>query len=187
MWKSEEKLKYANVYTDVFTNEYGLSSYSNIYQVYYGQSYRNRVVCRLDVVSTLQKYFSKAVLEKYRNVVYMIASKAITNVEQFSGCLLELCNIDKVFASQLTEMLYFKEDDKSFGDTIMQTLANEISLTENYFSSFFRGKPEFVICLSDGWLYFSVPDENRNVVLPYQVKTEVLSNAKNWKGSFTVI
>lgn len=180
-----EKLKYTKASVEVYTFETGLSVWKDIEWYYRDESFRDKVICRIDTIPLLHDIFSREILEKYRTAIFFLASMQSHDPEQISGIIRQLADIDKLFASKITEYYYTCDMDVSFGEYIIQSIADAIRMQENRFRDFFRGKTESVICLSNGYLYICVPDGWDTIAMPEKVNCEVISNAKNWSGQIT--
>lgn len=179
-----EKLKYAGI-TDVYEFGFGLKSYMNIYDIYNCSSVRDKVICRACMLDYLKDYFSESTLIEYGEVIFMLCTRQVEDVNTISNCLIELMEKDPIFENKLKEIYATMDKENiSFGDAILNSIAGVLSGKEDYFRSYFRHKKEFVICVSDGWLYFSVQDENKPIDFPKDIRVEVLSYAKNWTGEF---
>lgn len=177
-------IKYLKETTTVKTYDTGLTDWENLDTLYRGRSLRNKVVLRTDITKYLTKYFMIETITKYRPVFMMIANGTITDPEKFSTIINELVNTDEVFAKEIVHLFHSCPDDYAFGVHIIESIADIFKNVESTFRSFFRGKPEVVICVSDGWLYFSVEDNYYTPELPDNIECEVLSHAKNWRGNF---
>lgn len=177
-------IKYLKDTTTVTTYDTGLTDWDNLDNLYRGKSLRNKVVVRFDVTKFLNKYFEIETIQEYRPVFMMIANGLVTDPNQFSAVLTQLVNTDKVFAKEVINLFHSCPEESSLGTHIIESIAGVFKSVELNYRSFFRGKPEVVICVSNGWLYFSVEDTEYTPVLPNEVECEVLSYAKNWRGNF---
>lgn len=182
-----EKLKYTGELTTVTEYDSGLLSYAGIDVAFRNDSYRNKVICRLDCMYYLTQYFKEETITKYRDALYMIISRQITDVNTISDCFMQLCKEDSVFADKLYDIYHFYDSSKSFGDCILDCMSSALKNFDSLYRNFFRGKKEFVIALSDGYLYFSVQDEDYPVRVLKGSRCEVLSYAKNWSGKFEYV
>ena len=180
-------VKYLKEVTDVITYDTGLTDWVNIDKLYRNKSLRNKVVVRFDVTEFLSKYFELKTIREYRPVFMMIANGLVTDAEKFSAVLTQLVNTDAVFKKEIVNLFHSCPEESSLGAHIIDSIANVFKSVELNYRSFFRGKPEVVICVSDGWLYFSVEDTEYAPELPNDVKCEVLSYAKNWRGNFRLL
>lgn len=180
-------LKYTKSTTTVITYDTGITDYQNIDNLYRGQSLREKVVCKFDTAYLLCRYFKPETISKYRPVLMMIAKGQITDANQFSTVIRDFIEKDEVFAKQITSIFHSCPEEQNFGHYIEQCFADVFKNVEADYRNFFRGKPPVVICVSDGYLYFSFEDVITGPVLPDQVQCEVLSYAKNWRGDFRFI
>lgn len=175
-----ERLKYTKENIVVITAPTGVEVWDGI-DYYYNDKFRDKVICRVDAVRMMTDIFSKETLEKYRDVIFNIAASTF-GAKELSAKLLALAQIDEVFAMKLNEYYYTCDIDCSFGEYIINSLADRIRCQETRFREFFRGMTPSVICLSLGYLYICVPDIDTPMPMPKEVHTEVISYAKNWKG-----
>lgn len=178
-------LKYVRSSVKATMYDTGLIDYEDIDSYYRGVTIRDKVILKMDISPFYEKYFEKETIEKYKPAIMMIAKGLVTDPNVLSNVITELVQNDSVFREQITPMFHSCPDNVSFGFHIMNTLAKVPIQVEEEFRSFFRGKPSVVICNSGGYLYFSIEDLNKSPLLPYKVDCEVLSNVKNWRGTFT--
>lgn len=180
-------VKYTKCSTSVITYDTGLTDWDNIDALYRGAILRDKVVCKMDLAMLLSKYFSADTIKVYRPVLLMLAKGLVTDPIKFSNCIQDLIGKDEVFRNVIRDIFNSCPEDKSFGWHIIDVLADVFKNAESTYRSFFRGKPEVVICISDGYLYFSVEDALREPMLIDRLDCEVLSYAKNWRGDFQFI
>jgi hypothetical protein len=180
-------IKYTKCTTTVTTYDTGIKDWDNLESYYRNNSIRNKVVCRADVMQLLECYFEMETIKKYRYVLMLIMKGQVKDPKQFSGCIKDFMSMDKKFRSAIQDIYNSCPEEQSFGYHIMQVLADVLINAESSYRGFFRGKPEVVICVSDGYLYFSVEDSNSKPLLPNRIDCEVLSYAKNWNGEFQYI
>lgn len=178
------RAKYTREELRVIYYDTGICDWSSIDEVYRGASIRDKVVCRFDVAQFLNVYFSEQVIKKYRPVLMMIAKAQVVDPNKLSGVLYDLLKMDEVFANKIHYLFHTCPEDISFGSHIIQKLADVFIDTEKRYKEFFTKRPEFVICVSDGWMYYSFNDTLDGPLLPDKVECEVLSYAKNWNGNF---
>lgn len=179
-----QSIKYTRESTRVTTYDTGLTDWDNLDQFYRGQSLRNKVVCKTDATIFLKELFSEDIIKKYRPVLMMIAKGQLVDANQFSAVIKDFIKMDPVFANKINYLFHGCPEDRSFGSYIIENIAGIITDTEARYRTFFRGNPEVVICVSDGWLYFSFEDSLSGPFLPDKIECEVLSYAKNWKGQY---
>lgn len=177
-----QSIKYTREQTKVITYDTGLTDWENLDLYYRGQTLRNKVVVRADATIFLRELFSEEIIKKYRPVLMMIAKGLLTDANQFSAVIKDFIKMDEVFANKINYLFHGCPENISFGLYIIENIAGIITDTEARYRTFFRGNPEVVICISDGWLYFSFEDSLTGPTLPDEIECEVLSNAKNWKG-----
>lgn len=177
-------VKYTKCTTTVTTYDTGLTDWDGIDSFYRGQSLRDKVVCRLDTALLLTRYFEEETVRTYRPVLMLIVKGLVTDPDRFSKCIKEFMELDSRFRSAVQTIYNSCPEEQSFGNYIIEVLADIFKNAESTYRSFFRGKPEVVICVSDGYLYFSVEDSLRVPTLPDNIDYEVLSYAKNWRGDF---
>lgn len=179
-----QSVKYTRESTRVVTYDTGIQDWDNLDELYRGQSLRNKVVCKTDATIFLRELFSEDVIKKYRTVLMMIAKGQVTEPNQFSAVIKDFIKMDSVFANKINYLFHGCPEDRSFGSYIIENIAGIITDTEARYRTFFRGNPEVVICISNGWLYFSFEDSLSGPFLPDKIECEVLSYAKNWKGQY---
>lgn len=181
-----QRLKYTHEDIEIITSATGLTTYNGVYDIYKGASLRNRVVCRADVVYVFNKFMSPDVAKMCRDALLRIASGDQSDPELFSSFMLTLAKEDKLFANSLNLMFGLCPTNVSFGGYIACTFANIINDEVEMYRRFFRGSDPMVVCYSDGYIYFSVVDENVIPELPVSIDVEMVSYAKNWRGNFKV-
>ena len=177
-------LKYTKSNVSVDNYDTGLSLWNGIDEVYRDSNLREKVVVKMDIMDTLCKYFEKDTIKEYREVLLAVAEGRVTDPELLSKVITSLVEDDEIFPEKLNILFQSCPEDSSFGSYIIYSLASTIKSVENFYRTYFRGRAEVVVCLSHGYLYFSVPDENRDCLLPEEKECEVLSYAKSWKGTF---
>lgn len=181
--KREQKLKYYGGYCTVEVYNHGLELWRDLEFYFRGFECRNRVLVRIDVIQLLTELFSKEILIPYRSLIWNVAAGINTDINFISKTLITLMKSDPVFADKLREFYYCRDLRTSFGDYILSTIAEEILSVESRYRIYFRGMEESVYCCSGGYLYISIPDADNYIHIPDKdVKVEVISVAKNWKG-----
>lgn len=186
MFSEIRKVKYANKDTTVVVYDNGLESWYGIDSLFDGLSVRNKVVCRVDLCETLSDFFTKETIQNNRNAILYMAEGLCTDPEILSSALQELVKSDTVFETKITNIFYNMGNNESLGKSFLRQLSARFLEADSEYRSFFRGKTEFVICVSDGYLYFAIGDYDYEVELPYDFNVEVLSYARNWKGKIKV-
>lgn len=185
--ENDVPLKYTGTVTTVTTYDTGLKDYANIDEIYAMASLREKVVCKMDITFELSRYFKEETIRELRPVLMVIAKGLLTDPVEFSKCITTLINYDERFKKAIRDIYNSCPEDVSFGNHIINVISDTILSTETNYRSFFRGKPEVVICISDGYLYFSVVDVDTVPMLPNKYDLEVLSRAKNWRGVFQYV
>lgn len=180
-------VKYTKLSTDINWYDSGLCTWVNLDNCYLGEACRDKVVCKFDAIKLLTRYFEPETLDAYRDVILMIANGEYTVPEQYSAIINALIQKDKTFEAEIVRIFHSCPEDECFGVYIVKVLAGALLSIEREYRSFFRGKPEVVICLSGGYLYFSFEDSYRGPVLPDKVECEVLSYVKNWRGNINFL
>lgn len=180
-------VKYLPYTIEATAYDTGLVDYHNLDNHFKGVTIRNKVVLKFDISSYYECYFEKETIIKYRPAIMMMAKGLVTDPNTLSAVIMDLIKNDSVFRQQIVSLFYSCPDNVSFGFHIMNTLAKVPIQVEEEFRSFFRGKPSVVICNNDGYLYFSIEDLDKSPLLPYRIDCEVLSNVKNWRGTFTTL
>ena len=188
MWTEKNvSVKYTKATCNVLNYDTGLTDWEGLDLIYKDAILRNKVVCKLDVALMLNRYLTVDTIKTYRPVLMMIAKGTLKDPNQFSGVVNNLISIDEVFHKAIRDIFNSCPEDRSLGDYIIEVFADVFKNAENTYRSFFRGKPEVVICVSNGYLYFSIEDINNKPTLIEELDCEVLSYAKNWKGEFQYI
>lgn len=179
---TNEKLKYTKATIPVYTTSTGLEVWKDIDSYYRGNKFRDKVICRIDTIKMMKDMFTEEVRTKHRDAIFNIAAAQLTEAAELSKFLLLIAANDTVFASKLNEYYYTCDIGCSFGEYIVQSIADKMLYQETRFREFFRGKTQSVICLSKGYLYICVPDSPESFWMPENVEVEVLSYAKSWNG-----
>lgn len=187
MFNETRKIKYTKLETTVTTYENGLESWVGIANAFNDLSIRGKAVCRIDLLESFDDMFKEETRTEYRNAIMVLANGKCKDVNTISTVLKQLVELDPIFESKIINMYYGLRPDQSLGGVFLNELSSRIGYFDGFFRNFFRGKSEFVICVSDGYLYFSIEDINYELALPRLFKVEVLSNARNWKGNIKVI
>lgn len=177
-------VKYTKCTTNTVVYDTGLKEWINLDSFYKDECIRDKVICKVDVTYYWKKYFSEEFIKEYRLVLMNIAKGLITDAKLFSGLMTEFIKMDSVFAQAIRDLFNSCPEDTVFGYYIIQCLADTLSSAEADYRNFFRGKPQVVICLSNGYIYFSVSDVNQEHSLPIELDCEVISYGKNWRGNF---
>lgn len=175
-------VKYTHDTTKVTTYHTQIQDWDNIENMYRNQQFRDKVICRIDVSYYLERYLQRDTIKQYRPVIMMIAKGLLMDANKFSDIMMYLIDNDSKFVEEIVHLYHSCDEQSTFGHHIIQTFADVFREAENDYRSFFRHKPEVVICVSNGYLYFSFEDTERGPLLPDKVDYEVLSYAKNWKG-----
>lgn len=179
-----QTVKYTKSVIPVIHYDTGITDWDGIDDAYRYQSLRGKVVCRFDAAVFLSDYFTLETIKKYRPALMMLAKALVTDPQEFSDVIKDLLKMDEVFAVKIHDIFHSCPEDVSFGSHIIQTLADVFVNVESKYRTFFRNRPEVVICVSDGYLYYSFDDTSTEPLLPDKVDCEVLSNVKNWNGGF---
>lgn len=177
-------LKYTKIPVNVTSYDTGLSDWNNIDEVYRGSTLREKVVCKIDVTNVLTQMFLQETVDKYKPVIMMIAKGRVTDPCTLSKCIQDFIEMDCLFRTRIVQLFHSCPDEDNFGWYVIQAIANSLLNVEAEYRAFFRGTQNVVICVSNGYLYFSIEDIFSVPVLPYEVEWEVLSRVKNWNGKF---
>lgn len=177
-------LKYTKIPVNVATYDTGLSDWNDIDDTYRGSTLREKVVCRIDVTNVLTQMFTPDTVNKYKPVIMMIAKGQVTDPNTLSKCIQDFIEMDALFRTRIVQLFHSCPDEDNFGWYVIQAIANLLLNVEAEYRSFFRGTSNVVICVSNGFLYFSIEDVFNEPVLPHKVEWEVLSRVKNWNGKF---
>lgn len=178
----QRKVKYLREETTVYVFDTRMESWVNIENMYRGVSIRDKVICRVDLTRYLTCMFKDKTLDEYRNAIMNIITYKMSDVATVSAVLTILAGKDEVFANQLKEILVLCNEEDSFGNCILSAISDVIFNQVIKYTTFFRGEEEVVICCSDGFLYFSTPDDKHVLTLPCGAECEVISHAKNWSS-----
>lgn len=177
-------LKYTKTPVNVTSYDTGLSDWSNIDETYRGAILREKVVCKIDATNVLTQMFTQETVNKYKPVIMMIAKGQVTEPNTLSKCIQDFIEMDALFRTRIVQLFHSCPDEENFGWYVIQAIANLLLNVEAEYRSFFRGTSNVVICVSNGFLYFSIEDTYKEPVLPHKVEWEVLSRVKNWNGKF---
>ena len=171
-----DRLKYTNIMTNHTIYDSGLEEWEDIVDIY-SDSFKKHVILRVDGMTALSDIFSMKTITELRDVIVTIAKDLFAD-NDLSEVLLHLIDIDVVFRNGINQIYNECPPDKPFGEYIPIALANRIIGYKESLRQQFTGTSNFIICESDGYIYFSIPDE-----LGYKINIpniEVISNAKNW-------
>lgn len=175
--------KYTKTPVRVIYYDTGITDWENLDDAYKEQFFRNKVICKADVSRFLNQFFLDTTVSKYRNELLTIAKAKVTDANILSHVMLQFIKEDSRFAERIHYLFHSCPNTTSFGSYLIQRLADVFRETEERYRTFFRGRPEVVICISDGYLYFSFEDSEVGPLLPDDLDCEVLSYAKNWNGN----
>lgn len=180
MYSETRRLKYANITTTVHVYDTNLETWDNIYDEF-KVNVRSRVICRHDLIPHLNRFFSEEFISKNRQALLILAQGSIKDPETLSNLINTMLEEDTKFREGINILFGDCPYDMSFGEYIGIGLAGELLTFVQRTRERWTGCKEFVICESDGYLYFSVPDEQ-----DYTMKTfdrndyEVIHYGKNW-------
>lgn len=152
-----ERLKYINTMTDVLHFDTGLSKYSNIETLYSG-NLPKKVICRLDLTTSLNEYFSDEFIKKYRNGIVNMA-QGILNQAMMPDILKAFLQEDSKFRVTINKLFNDCPVDWVFGNYIPFGLAKCMLAYYEALHDSWVGHAEFLICESDGYAYFSIPKD----------------------------
>ena len=176
------KPKYSNTMIAVQTFDTGLESWENLENIY-SVPVRNRIICRFDMVNLLREYFEERHIEKYREVLYFIATGNFKDAEMLSDLIQAFLKEDAVFRKSISKIFNNCPLDKSFGEYIAIEFATVMLTYQRELTDLLVGRGEFVICNSDGYLYLSFPDvSGHKLDFPYSEQFKELYNGKNWRS-----
>ncbi len=183
MYSETRRLKYANIMTTVHVYDTMLETWENIYDDFQADV-RDRVICRHDLIPHLNRFFSEEFISKNRQALLILAQGSIRDPETLSSFITTMLKEDKKFREGINVLWGDCPYDMSFGEYISIGLANELLSYVKKTRERWTGHKEFVICESDGYMYFSVPDDSS-----YEMRTfdrndyEVIHYGKNWNPS----
>lgn len=179
-----QNLKYLGFSCVVSIYNNGLEVWNDLDAYLNGFQCRNRAIIRIDAIQLITDLFSKDILLKYRKLIWLVVSGINGDVNFVSNVLTQLMRSDKVFADRLREFYYCCDrGNMSFGEYVLSEIANEILSVVDKYRIYFRGRTESVYCCSEGYIYISIDDSDNYIHLPDKdIKVEVMSYAKNWKG-----
>ena len=183
MMIEERSVKYTKDVIDVKVYDTGLQDWNGLDNLYANKFFRNKVICRFDVVRYLDKYFEEETIRNHRTELLILAKMIVTDPVIYSNAIMEFIRQDAKFRQSIISLYNSCPEDEIFGYYLSKCFADVIKGVEDYFRMYFRGEKEVVICISNGYLYFSVADEDYIPTLPSKVECEVVSCAKAWSGS----
>lgn len=185
---SVTELPYLHMQTTMTTTPTGLIEIKGI-QHYQNACIRNRVICRLDILVGLNKYFSDDTLSKYREIVYSIISGNQHDKEKIAQIFKALYLDDEVFRRMLGEIVYFSNDLEtvSLYLAVMRRLLKEYNQQKTKIYKAFENVKTKVLFESNGFVYIAPKDEFGAKAIPEGYKEEVVSSARVWQGDFTYI
>lgn len=169
-----EKLKYTSTTINVIHFESGLSVYPGINEIY-ATKIKNKVIARVDLISALSDCFSIDLLTKYRDGIIKLAQGQL-NRDMIPDILTAFLEEDITFRYGINKLFNECPPDMTFGDYITVGLANRLIAMRDSIRETFTGRPEFLICESDGYAYISYPDTEGFIFDEYPC--EVISYAK---------
>jgi hypothetical protein len=135
----------------------GLSKYADIDVLYSGRV-NKKIICRLDLTTALNAYFSDDFIQKYRSGLVSMA-QGVMNPELMPAILSAFLKEDAKFRARINVLFSMCPIDSTFGDYIPYGLAQCMLEYMDAIHDNWVGHPEFIICESDGYLYFSVPKD----------------------------
>ena len=178
-----DKLKYINNIFNVECYDTGMKVYKGIDEAYLNSKI-NKVIIKLDLMYYFNDWFEQSHIDEYKDAILIIAKGLLREPKTFSEAIGFFVDNDKVFKKKIQELWGSCYWDSTFGDYIIDMFAKVITDKEEYYKEYFRGRSEFVICVSDSYMYFSIPDEKEYILrLPNDIKYEVITNVKDWKGT----
>ena len=139
---------------------------------------------KLDVISLMTEMFTCDSLSKYRKTIFNIMSGTMLDDDNLSKMFTCLYIADAVFKKYLTELLYFETDLQSKCPyiAIVSSFRREYLREVGWLKSITGAQGCKFIIESEGYLYVAVPDRLFELVLPVQVKEEIVSYGKIWSG-----
>jgi hypothetical protein len=176
---SRETLKYISTAFNATCFDTGLKKINGIENAY-KKGPRGKVIAKIDLVDTLTLWFNEETIKMTRPSLLCIA-QGVCDSETMSKLLNIYMKADAKFRRSINILFNECPYDMTFGKYLSQTIAKRMLSYQDEIKARFVGRSEYYICESDGYLYFSFPDnEGYNFnMYPY----EVISDAKNWNIS----
>lgn len=180
MYSETRRLKYANITTTVHVYDTNLETWDNIYEDFQADV-RGRVVCRHDLIPHLNRFFSEEFISKNRQALLILAQGSIKDADTLSSFISTILEEDEKFREGINILFGDCPYDMSFGEYIGIGLAKELIDFVQNTRVRWAGHKEFVICESDGYMYFSVPDDSSYSMCTFDRSDyEVIHYGKNW-------
>lgn len=179
------KLPYIGIMAKDYVTRYGYSMVEGV-EKYRGVRCRNNVVIRVDVLSKLTNCFNEAFLTQYRQLVFSFMSGQVLDPDTLVQIIQCFYVQDNTFKMYMGEIFHFKDNEgKSLYNAVIDDLLLQYKRAINPLLESISERGYKRIVISEGYVYFSIPDEyNAKVVLPRGYRKEIVSYAKNWPGTF---
>ena len=163
----------------------GLYDVVDLDDIYACTRLRGRVVAKIDVLSLLTNVFTYEIVKEVREFLMLVLKGEVREPNSLSNFILELYKADDVFRKYLRDTINKLDCDEVIIDGIIREIVGEMSRQYEEFDKYCTGINQYVICMSDGYMYYSFADSEFGPVLPFSedIKSEVVSNVKNWKGN----
>ena len=175
-----EKLKYTSTVTNLVIFDTGLCKYENIDEIY-KTVIKDKVILKINLLNdALRDYFEPETIVEYRDILILLVQGIIPE-DKLADILMLLIRTDKKFRSVINCIFNRCDPNDSFGHYIITELSEQVVRYYGNIRLSLVGRKPMIICESDCWLYLSIPDEEDFVFDNYAY--EVVSYAKNWKGS----
>lgn len=181
---SHINLDYVKETIEIGSSKFGLPISENVDVYYKDKVIRNRVILKLDIVSSLTEYFDEATLSNYRNLVFQMVAGGITNPNLAVKTVNTLYQADTTFKFYLGNTFYFNQDtkEKPLYGVIVKGLIQEYFRQRKAIEDNAIGFDYKLLIESNGYYYISGRDLNQEIIIPEGFKEEVLSNARTWSG-----
>lgn len=181
---SHINLDYVKETIDIGSSKFGLPISENVDLYYKDKVIRNRVILKLDIISSLTEYFDESTLSNYRNLIFQMVSGGITNPDLVVKTVNTLYQADATFKFYLGNTFYFNQDtkEKPLYGVIVKGLIQEYVRQRKAIEDNAIGFDYKLIVESNGYYYISGRDLDQEIILPEGFKEEVLSNARTWSG-----
>ena len=179
------RLFYTDVEVEPTQTPFGYKVVKGIETAYTGRFLRGKVVLRFDLLYLLTDVFSKEILDQYRNVIYSFIAGNLNDAEKISLVLQTLYENDNTFRLYLGELYYFRADkEKSIYANIVLDLKSKLEIARTDINHEVKSRGYRYIDESELGIYCSIDDVYGEVLRVSGVKTDIMSEPRNWNKTF---